>query len=151
MYPAIERHALLYALSLCLYTRLCPFRQPGKRMPYFRHIILPDSGADLLREELAQAFAALGLTVTRVHPDSLRVGDTTDKNAHESSGKDRAAALNGLLERGPALLFSVNMQGLSTPRALLNTLAQHGGKAAVWFVDNPWNLLAGVRERLRGR
>jgi hypothetical protein len=51
-----------------------------------------------------------------------------------------------MLADGPALLFSVNFQGLEALRDVLAFLRRHGGQAAVWCVDNPWNLLAGVRD-----
>ncbi len=102
-------------------------------MPHIRHIILPDTGADLLREEISLAFAAEGLTVSRVHPKELY------DPASERS-------LERLAVHGPALLFSVNFQGLGPLRSALDILKARGGTAAVWCVDNPWNLLSGVRD-----
>lgn len=98
-----------------------------------RHVILPDSGAELLRQELALAFAQAGLRVTRVDPRHL----------HDARHPMRLAEL---LDGAPALLFSVNFQGLHPLKPVLETLERGNGQAAVWCVDNPWNILAGVRD-----
>ena len=97
------------------------------------HVVLPDSGAELLRQELAHGFAQAGCRVSRVHPASL----------HDSRSPH---SLVGLADSGPFLLFSVNFQGLNPLRQTLELLEQSGSRAAVWCVDNPWNLLAGVRD-----
>ncbi|MDR2161373.1 MAG: glycosyltransferase [Desulfovibrio sp.] len=100
-------------------------------MAFFRRVIIPGSGSDLLREELDLAFSSLGLPVSRLLPRALR---------------EPRDALLPLLEDGPALLFSVNFSGLERMGEALELLQGHGGQAAVWCVDNPWNLLAGVRD-----
>lgn len=97
------------------------------------HVVLPDSGTELLRQELALAFAEAGCRVSRVHPAAL----------HDS---DSPHCLSHLADSGPFLLFSVNFQGLAPLRQTLEALEHSGGRAAVWCVDNPWNLLAGVRD-----
>lgn len=51
-----------------------------------------------------------------------------------------------LLDGAPALLFSVNFQGLNPLKPTLELLRKAGGSAAAWCVDNPWSLLAGVRD-----
>ena len=45
-------------------------------------------------------------------------------------------------------MFSVNFYGLFPLRERLQALRQAGAGAAVWLVDNPWNILAGVRDPL---
>lgn len=99
------------------------------------HVIIPDSGNALLREECALAFAALGLRVSRPAPQAL---------LEEGSPHSLPALLRG----EPALLFSINFSGLNPMKPILQCLAQHHSKAAVWCVDNPWNLLSGVRDPL---
>ena len=102
-------------------------------MTFPSRIILPDNGKNLLRRELAAAFHLLGCEVTRVDPAHL-----TDPSAD--------FFLPRLLEAGPALLLSINFQALERPRPVLELLHRAGSSAAVWCVDNPWNILAGVRD-----
>jgi hypothetical protein len=110
-------------------------------MSFFHRVLLPDTGTGLLREELALAFAAQGLQVSRIHPDALMPAAA---RPGKTPFADRETAR--LLADGPALLFSVNFQGLEALRDVLELLRRHGGQAAVWCVDNPWNLLSGVRD-----
>lgn len=96
-------------------------------------VIIPGSGTELLRCELALAFAALGCRVEEAAPEELR-----------DPGSERS--LSRLLDGPGALLVSVNFQGLGDLRATLELLDRAGARAAVWCVDNPWNLLSGVRD-----
>ncbi|MDR2076162.1 MAG: DUF3880 domain-containing protein [Desulfovibrio sp.] len=114
-------------------------------MSFFRRVLLPDSGADLLREELALAFAAQGLQVSRLPPEAFasRAARQGGESRAEKGPQGEAARLTA---DGPALLFSVNFQGLAALREVLDLLRRHNGQAAVWCVDNPWNLLSGVRD-----
>ena len=104
-------------------------------MPSFQNVLLPDSGKDLLREELSRAFTACGLRVFRVHPAAL----------HETGSPQSLAALR---EHGPALFFSVNFQGLENLKTTVGFLEDAGCAIAVWCVDNPWNLLSAVKTPL---
>ena len=96
-------------------------------------IIIPGTGKELLRGELAGAFTGAGCQVIQEAPDVL----------HHPSHPRRLAEL---LDGSPTLVFSVNFQGLSPLKPVLELLQQTGGTVAVWCVDNPWNLLAGVRD-----
>lgn len=104
-------------------------------MPRPLHIILPDSGADLLRQELHIAFLAEGHKVTRARPEAL-------------ANPGHADFLPRLLGNGPSLLVCINGQGLGNCKVTLDTLQKAGGAALIWCVDNPWNILAGVRDPL---
>ena len=97
------------------------------------HIIIPSTGAELLRPELARAFQNAGCRVSLVDPAAL----------HNPAHPGR---LSELLDGEPALLFSVNFQGLNPLKPALEILEKARSSAAVWFVDNPWNVLAGVRD-----
>ena len=97
-------------------------------------IILPDAGKGLLRQELAYAFSRLGFVVHRVAPQHLA-------NAHHEQ------YLGNYLANGPALLLSINMQGLEDIPGTLSLLNKANSKALVWFVDNPWNVLSAVRHK----
>ena len=97
------------------------------------HVIIPGTETELLRRELCRAFAAAGCRVSEAQPEAL----------HDPAHPRR---LSELLDGAPALLFSVNFQGLNPLKPALEVLQQAGGTAAVWCVDNPWNLLTGVRD-----
>lgn len=102
-----------------------------------QHIIIPDSGKTLLRKEIAQAFMAMGCEVTFVQPKSLI--DHTHPHY-----------LPELANNSPALFFSINFLGLSHEqfgiKETLRIMQEANGKVAVWCVDNPWNLLSGIRD-----
>ncbi len=104
-------------------------------MPGPTHVILPGTERELLRKEWALAFTGLGCRVTFAEPSALR--------ALEGPG-----ALPALLDGGSTLLFSINFQGLEPLRQSLECLRRGNGRAAVWCVDNPWNVLSAVRDPL---
>lgn len=89
---------------------------------------LPGGEDGLLRVELCEAFAALG----------LRVREVADETA-----------LPGLLAAGecPALYLSVNFRGLDPLGEAAHLLAAAGTRVAVWCVDNPLHLLSGLKAR----
>jgi hypothetical protein len=97
------------------------------------HVVLPDSGAELLRYEVALGFTQAGCRVSRAHPADLLDERSPNYLPHLAGAE-------------PLLLFSINFQGLNPLRRTLDLLARCGGRAAVWCVDNPWNLLAGARD-----
>ncbi len=49
------------------------------------------------------------------------------------------------LEEHPSLFFSVNFHGLDKHGEAFDRLNSAGVPVAVWVVDNPWNLLSGLR------
>lgn len=110
-------------------------------MKTIKSVILPDTGAELLRREAAAGFAAAGVPVLRVAPDLLFAAATPGATAPIGSELDAL-----LEEHGPALFFSVNFQGLERVSEVLDAVAKTGGDVAVWCVDNPWNLLSAVRD-----
>jgi hypothetical protein len=95
-------------------------------------IILPDSGKELLRRELALAFTQLGFSVIKAAPDSL-------------SDPGHLHYLPRLLELDPLLFFSVNLQGLLGRSETARLLLSAGIPVLVWFVDNPWHILSAMR------
>ncbi|MDR2801299.1 MAG: DUF3880 domain-containing protein [Desulfovibrio sp.] len=98
-----------------------------------RKVIVPGSGRELLRRELVLAFAGAGFAVEEADPETLNDPRSPDRLEEKLDA--------------PALLFSVNFQGLGDLRRSLDALARARGQAAVWFVDNPWNILSGVRDK----
>ncbi len=103
-------------------------------MSKFLQVIIPDSGRSLLRQEIALGFASLGLSVLRVAPEHL----------HNEAHRD---FLPNLLKK-PSLLLAVNADGLAPYKNTLEYLEKSHSAACIWCVDNPWNILSGVREPL---
>lgn len=93
---------------------------------------MPDSGRDLLRAELSLALSQLGFEVVSPHPDSLLRPEHPDY-------------LPRLLDKGPDLFLSVNLQGILPGGENTRALQDSGVKTVVWFVDNPWHILSGMR------
>lgn len=118
--------------------KLSPQKQTyNGQEPHNEHglVILPDSGRELLRHELALAFEALGYSVLRPHPDALK-----DSNSPHY--------LPRLLDLKPEMFFSVNLQGLFPGRVFVQPLLEAGVRVIGWFVDNPWNVLSAMRDPL---
>jgi hypothetical protein len=93
---------------------------------------LPGTEHDLLGRELALAFEAQGWRVVAVDPVALESSPGTE--------------LPGLLAQGaPDLLLSVNFRGLEPFGLGYHLLREAGTRVAVWMVDNPFNLLTGIK------
>jgi hypothetical protein len=102
-----------------------------------RQVILPDSGKDLLRAELAFALRELGFNVLQVKPEALH-------------NPDSEHYLPRLLDSYPGLFLSVNLQGIlpggASSKILLQAASQNDLTVLCWFVDNPWHILSGLRD-----
>ncbi len=97
-----------------------------------RTVWLPVGDDALLVEELARAFADAGWRVVRID--------------HEALGKHPGKVLPDFLQEGvPDLFFSINFRGLDHFGLGQAILREAGVKVAVWMVDNPFNLLTGVK------
>ncbi len=93
---------------------------------------LPSTEEDLLGKELALAFKAKGYTIRFLD--------------HEALGKHPGVILPELLADGiPELFFSVNFKGFDHFGLGFHILREAGVNVAVWLVDNPFNLLPGVK------
>lgn len=100
--------------------------------PSGRTVWIPAAEDDLLCRELAQAFRDEGYAVTLID--------------HEAPGKHPGRVLPALLAGGaPDLFLSVNFKGLDHFGLGHAILTEAGTKVAVWLVDNPFNLLPGVK------
>ncbi|WP_353116063.1 glycosyltransferase [Nitratidesulfovibrio sp.] len=100
----------------------------GPRSTRSRTVLLPGTEGSLLLPELESALAAEGLAPRRVDPDTLH------------------ADLPRLLaDQRPALLLSVNLQGLDAWGERFHLLRACGVDVAVWCVDNPFHLLSSLR------
>jgi hypothetical protein len=89
---------------------------------------LPGDEDDLLVSEIAQTLMDLGLSVRRLATEGL------------------AAELPRLLKHGrPELFISVNFKGLDPLGESFWLMRKAGTRVAVWCVDNPFNLVSGLK------
>ena len=96
-------------------------------------VILPGTEDHLLRKELAAAFTAVGCKAHIADPDKLHDPDHTMR-------------LVDILDGTPSLLFSINASGLPPLHRTLDICSPSNCQVAIWFVDNPWNVLSGVKD-----
>lgn len=95
-------------------------------------LVLSDAGG-LLSQELTSAFAEAGFSVKSLTHDPQQKA-----SAHRQWQKI-------LREHRPALVFSVNGQGLDAEGELFHLLQACQVPVALWFVDNPWHVLSRFR------
>lgn len=124
---------LFYRQNIQLFPRfwnnilisLRSFAVPASPQPRTnRHIFLTGGKTDLLHAELMQAIKEIGFIPV----------ETENKSLQE---------LLELLDRNPPCLFlSVNAQSLDGNGTLAEYLRQKHIPLALWFVDNPWNILS---------
>lgn len=106
-----------------------------------RVVLLPGSTAQLLYQEMFSAFLQCG-----VQPVPLPPGKATMPSAGGKKGQEFVMAWRHLLCQGrPLCLFSVNLRGLDADGRVFYLCRELGIPVAIWFVDNPWHVLAGVR------
>ena len=100
-------------------------------------ILTPEAGNRLVWREAAHALEGLGHTVISRATENLSPRDLARMFAlpPERSG----------LPEYPGLFFSINFHGLDKFGENFAVLRDKGVPAAVWCVDNPWNLLSGLR------
>ncbi len=104
-------------------------KTPTKQLPQKPFVVLGSSPDKLLYQELYSAFTELGYAV---HPCT--------QDLHTLSPEDREKILASC-----ALFFSVNLQGLDAGGHDFALLQALGIPVALWFVDNPWHVLASLR------
>ncbi|MEG2172743.1 MAG: glycosyltransferase [Desulfovibrionaceae bacterium] len=92
-------------------------------------VVLSDSQG-LLTRELTQAFSEAGFQSVPMPVEQ-----------HTTLGQWQAL----LREQRPALVFSVNGQGLDPEGELFHLLQACKVPVALWFVDNPWHILTRFR------
>lgn len=95
-------------------------------------VLLSDKGG-LLTRELSSSFAEAGFSVQSLAPAPV----------HNASAHQQWQQI--LREHRPALVFSVNGQGLDAEGALFHLLQACQVPVALWFVDNPWHILSRFR------
>lgn len=127
-------------------------------------VLLHDSNA-LLARELKEAFTQANFQVLHWSPDARDTGPagTAGKNrasmdagknagtAHLLATKNTANTTDSafwqqlLQEQRPALVLSINGQGLDAGGELFHLLRACQVPVALWFVDNPWHILSRFR------
>ncbi len=90
-------------------------------------VVIPTSEDKLLSYELISACKNVGLT-----PIPVPLTNTIDKN------------ITLIKEINPFFLFSVNLQGLDKDGLIFRLLQAMNIPVALWFVDNPWNILSSL-------
>lgn len=109
----------------------CRAMTPAPRGPHGQcsaSVLLPGTEHSLLLPELEAALLAEGLQPRRVSPDAMH------------------AELPRLLaDERPAMLLSVNLQGLDAWGERYHLLRACGVPVVIWCVDNPFHLLSALR------
>lgn len=125
-------------------TNLAPGRAAGQGRP----VLLPGNDGQLLHQELRHALALCGLgPVVETLPQPLTQPRQMVRAGGDSAAGDSFAASWRDFLRGskPELLLSVNLRGLDAEGRIFHLCRAMGIPVALWFVDNPWNVLSGVR------
>ena len=116
-----------------------PNMTAGARGP----VLLPGNDGQLLHQELRTALAGCGFgpVVDALPQPASGVGAAQAGREDEFLARWRT-----LLQGGkPAFLLSVNMRGLDAEGRAFELCRALGIPVALWFVDNPWHVLSGVR------
>lgn len=100
-------------------------------------ILTPQADNKLVWRESVRALERAGLDVA-VWPESAI---TPQNLARMYALPPERSGLTG----HPSLYFSVNFHGLDKHGEIASMLESKGVPVAVWCVDNPWNLLSGLR------
>ena len=119
-------------------------RQPGRAVGQGRPVLLPGNDGQLLHQELRHALAQCGygpIVETLPHPRSGAAagGASAAGDAFAANWRDF------LRDSKPELLLSVNLRGLDAEGRIFHLCRAMGIPVALWFVDNPWHVLSGVR------
>ena len=121
--------------------------QPGRAVGAHRPVLLPGNDGQLLHQELRHALALCGLgPVWENLPQPLPRSLAGAGGASAVGGDAFAASWRDFLRGGkPELLLSVNLRGLDAEGRIFHLCRAMGIPVALWFVDNPWHVLSGVR------
>ncbi len=101
-------------------------------------VLLGCAHGQLLERELTQAFTELGYEVIPVRQGGFHSLLSFAQNQNSS-------LLHTLHEKSTALFFSLNGQGLDREGRDFALLEALNIPLALWFVDNPWHMLAALR------
>ena len=113
-------------------------------------VLLPGSDNQLLHQELRQALEQCGFSpiIQDIpHADHAARGGNPEGRTENGGTQDDFVArwLERLPGGKPAFLLSVNARGLDSEGRIFYFCRALGIRVALWFVDNPWHVLSGVR------
>ncbi len=91
-------------------------------------ILLSGSTQDLLHREIAFAIEQLGYTPLSLHTKQLE------------------ELIEIIEQENPSFFLSINAQNLDTNGLLYEYLQKQNIPLALWFVDNPWNILSNIQQ-----
>lgn len=107
-----------------------------------RAVLLPGNDGQLLHQELRHAFALCGLGPVM---ENLPQPQTRTEGG-SVAGDTFAASWRAFLQGSkPELLLSVNLRGMDAEGRIFHLCRAMGIPVALWFVDNPWHVLSGVK------
>jgi len=112
----------------------------GERAAFRGPALLPGNDGQLLHQELRSALAQCGFGPVLEDPPQP-IAASRGVEADNFAARWRVY----LGERQPAFLLSVNLRGLDAEGRVFHLCRALGIPVAIWFVDNPWHVLAGVR------
>ena len=106
-------------------------------------VLLPGNSGQLLHQELRSALEQCGFgPVLETLPQPAGSAGCAE-SAGQTGFAARWAAF--LTETKPAFLLSVNLRGLDAEGRIFYLCRALGIPVALWFVDNPWHVLSGLR------
>lgn len=106
-------------------------------------VLLPGNDSQLLHQELRASLVSCGFGPICEAVPQPAVGPG---EAHPAGRDSFAARWQTFLQAGkPALLLSVNLRGLDADGRIFQLCRALDIPVALWFVDNPWHVLSGVR------
>ena len=126
--------------------------QPGRAVGHGRPVLLPGNDGQLLHQELRHALGRCGygpvvenLPHPHTHPHPHPRSEAAVGGSSAAGDAFAANWRDFLRGSKPKLLLSVNLRGLDAEGRIFHLCRAMGIPVALWFVDNPWHVLSGVR------
>ncbi|MBQ9405649.1 MAG: glycosyltransferase [Desulfovibrio sp.] len=114
----------------------------GQKSPC-RAVLLPGSDAQLLHQELRIALEQCGFGPILEDVPCLA---GRSRPGERNQTEDFLRRWRQLLTQGrPAFLLSVNLRGMDAQGRVFHLCQELGIAVAIWFVDNPWQVLSQLR------
>ncbi|HZF61984.1 MAG TPA: glycosyltransferase [Desulfovibrio sp.] len=137
--PLLGRVDAALALPVSAARASAPKTAEGVRGP----VLLPGDDGQLLHQELRTALAECGFGPV---VDALPQPVSGMGGAQAGREDDFLPRWRDLLQGGkPAFLLSVNLRGLDADGRVFELCRALGIPVVLWFVDNPWHVLSGLR------
>lgn len=118
----------------------------GRAVGGGRPVLLPGNDGQLLHQELRHALAQCGLGPVVENLPQPQFRSMAAAGGASAAGDAFAASWRDFLRGSkPEFLLSVNLRGLDAEGRIFHLCRAMGISVALWFVDNPWHVLSGVR------